>query len=243
MAKAKIKRVFIAGAAGSLWSTVDRYLRWGLATRLDTSDITPERDWSGHVGAYHNPGNEPGFNWILNFGDYDRPEIERMMDSAYTEPVPEDTECEYIIRTHKSHVFSCHLEHIEKLFPEADIIASVQEPHKSMLWWALSGGVETVFDSYDFYDRDVDLIWDEIVRHNTACEQWITKNNLPREYLNTDWFKKYYGEPSYLLKRHEEEYHRNPDGINNVYGRNVLHKNISRTAFAAIKQGTMKADQ
>jgi hypothetical protein len=36
MAKAKIKRVFITGAAGSHWSTVDRYLRWGLATREDT---------------------------------------------------------------------------------------------------------------------------------------------------------------------------------------------------------------
>jgi hypothetical protein len=240
MATAKIKRIFITGSAGSLWSTVDRYLRWGLGLRQDDSDVTRERSWHGHTGAYHNPGNEPGFNWILNFGDYDRAEIERMMDSAYSYPVPEDRE--YIIRVHKSHMFAYHLEHIEKLFPEADIIASVQDPYKSMLWWGLSGGVETVFDNYDFYERDVEAIWKEINDQNEACEKWIDKNNLPREYLNNKWFKKYYGEPSHLLKRYEEDFHRNPDGIDNMYGRNSMHKNISNTAFAAVKQGTMKVN-
>jgi len=236
----QIKRIFLTGSAGSLWSTVDRYLRWGLGTRQDDSDITKERDWHNHLGAYHNLGNEPGFDWILNFGDYDREEIERMMDSAYSHPVPKDRE--YIVRVHKSHMFAYHLEHIEKLFPEADIIASVQDTYKSILWWGLSGGVETVFDNYDFYERDVEAIWKEITQVNEACEKWIDKNNLQKEYLNRDWFKKYYGEPSHLLKRYEEEFHRNPDGIDNIYGRNVLHKNISNTAFAAVKQGTLKVN-
>jgi hypothetical protein len=238
---AKIKRIFLTGSAGSFWSTVNNHLRWGLGELNDNSDITSNRSWNGHTGAYHNPGNEPGFDWILKFGEYDRAEIERMLDSAFTESVSEDKE--YIVRIHKSHLFSLHLEHIEKLFPEADIIASVQEPHKSLLWWGLAGGVDTVFDNYDYYERDVESIWKTIVEHNEACENWIEKNNLAKEYLNLDWLKKYYGEPSYIFERYSKRFPRNPDGIDNAYGKTTLMKNLSNTAFAAMKQGTMRINQ
>jgi hypothetical protein len=233
---AKIKRIFITGAPGSMWSGVDRWLRFSFDPHIDNSDITPERDWRGHEGAYWNPGNEPGYDWILNFDKYTREEIIQMLDSAYTDQ-PNDHE-EYIIRTYKSHYWCFYYDQIREMFPEADIISVYAEPHKAWIWWRECGGHDTVFDGYHYYQRDYNAIWNEINNQTNATLRNFEKYGITQELFNFDFIRKYYSEPSIIAKIRVDESFGHPDGIDSLLGVTANGTGLADTTRVGIHLGT-----
>jgi len=195
-----------------------------------------------HQGAFWNPGNEPGYDWIFNFLDYSREEIEEKLDSAYLDPIPDASEKEFIVRHHKSHYFSFYIDHIVKLFPECDIVLTHQKPHMSFLWWQMCGGHDTVHDSYHYYKRDYGAIWNEIVNQTRAVEEAVARYSLDLEVFNMDWIEKYYGKPSILAQRRVEEVLAHPDGffggLPPLMGNHSDGRNIANSVRVAIKLGT-----
>lgn len=237
MAKAKVKRIFVTGPPGGMWTTLDRWLRIGLHPNVDNSDITPQRLWAGHMGAYWNPGNEPSWDWILNFADYTKEEIIEKLDTAYSEPIPDASEKEFIIRTHKSHYWAFHYDKLVEMFPECDILSTVLEPHAAFMWWHICGGHDTVFNDYKFYDRDYNAIWQEIVGQIDATNKFIKKHDLTLEHYNVDFLKKYYGELSTHVETKAEEQLKNPSGINSFLGISADGAGLADNARAVIKLG------
>jgi hypothetical protein len=231
---AEIKRIFLAGAPGSMWSGIDKWIRMFHFPNVDNTDITPQRRWHGHEGVYWNPGNEPGYDWILNFDKYSKEEILQTLDSVY-DPIPEDKD--FIIRTHKSHHFSYHIDKIVELFPDADILLVHQEPHKSYLWWEISGGHDTVYDPYHYYNRDYEAIWKEIVDQTKCIECALEKYNLTLETPNERWFKKHYGEPSELFSYRMAELKAHPDKIDTLVGYSAKGRGLANTSKIAIIKG------
>jgi hypothetical protein len=237
MNKAEVKRIFITGPPGGMWTTLDRWIRIALAPNVDNSDITPQRRWEGHMGAYWHPGNEPSWDWILNFGDYDRDHIIETLDSAYTDPIPDASEKEFIIRTHKSHAWACHYDKIVELFPEADILSTVMEPHYAFMWWKICGGHDTVFNDYKYYNRDYRAIWEETCLHTDKTNEFAEKYNLPKEYYNLDFLRKYYGTIHPNAERRDEEQIKNPNEIDNFLGRPCDGSGLNINAKTIIKLG------
>ena len=237
MAKAVVKRVFITGPPGGMWTTLDRWLRIGLHPNVDNSDITPERLWEGHMGAYWHPGNEPSWDWILNFADYSREEIIEKLDSAYSDPIPDASEKEFIIRTHKSHYWAFHYDKLMELFPESDILSTVIEPHVAFMWWQICGGHDTVFNDYKFFDRDYNAIWQEIISQTTATNELVKKYNLPLEHYNLSFLKKYYGEISSHIERKMDEQLKHPSGIDSFLGSSADGSGLINNVRAIIKLG------
>ena len=207
---AEIKRIFLTGAPGSRWSKIDRYIRACTGFKSDNTDINEKRNWKGHRGAYWNPGNEPGFDWILNFNSYTKEHIVETLDSVFS-PIPEVVNT--IVRVHKSHHFAYHLDKIRELFPDDAIVMVSQPSHLCLLWWEICGGHDTVFDSYHYYKRDYDLIWDQIVTQNTAIDNFIEKNNLEKNYINLTVLEKYFGplNPRFIEKFKKPRYMKHED--------------------------------
>lgn len=235
---AKIKRIFIAGAPGAMWSGADRLIRTGFGARVDNSDITDNRNWKGHLGAFWNPSSDTGNNgkWVLDFAKYDRPEIEKMLDTAFEKPIPEGMD--YIVRTHKAHNWLYHMDQIEELFPESDIITTIQtEPYKCLAWWQYCGGHDHHHDPYDHYERDLEQVWNGIVEQTNLGIAWADKHNLERELPNVSFFKKHYGEPSKLLYRMDEELLMNPDKLDHWGCRTGMARGYTNTNFITIKYG------
>jgi len=193
MAKTKIKRIFLTGAPGSRWSRVDRILRACLVPKTDYTDVNEHRDWHGHRGAYWNPGNEPGYDWILNFASYSKEHIIETLDSVFS-PIPEGMDT--IVRIHKSHYFSYHLDKIHELFPDDAIVVVSQTTHMCFLWWQICGGHDTVFDSYHYYQRDYDSILNEIVKQNAAIDNFIEKQKIKKNYLTLELLEENFGKLS-----------------------------------------------
>jgi hypothetical protein len=193
---AEVKRIFLTGAPGSMWSRVDMYLRRSYRLYADMSDVTDYRNWNGHIGAYWNPGNEPGYNWILNFGDYDKEHIIETLDSGYLKSPEEhadENSIGTVLRIHKSHYFSFHLDKIAELFPESAIVMCQQPNHLCYVWWYACGGHDTVFDSYEYYNRDYDAIWKEIVDQNDAIDRFIDRRGLSRDEFTIPWMQENIG--------------------------------------------------
>jgi hypothetical protein len=241
MAKAKVKRIFISGTAGSLWSGVDRYLRYALLGYVDNSDITDYRNHEGHQGAYWNPGNEPSWDWILNFGDYDRDHIIETLDSAYSDPIPDASEKEFIVRTHKSHFWAYHYDKLVELFPNDDILICRTPQHKAWIWWQICGGHDTVFNDYKYYNRDYGAIWEDIGLQLSHTDRFIEKYQLEKEMWDRSFIEKYFTKtPHPLFDRRIEDSIRHPEKMNSLAGGIWTGTHITDKTRLAIKLGNYR---
>ena len=182
--KDNIKRIFLTGPPGSMWSSPDRIIR-RLIRHIDQTDINEdtvgminiqEPGQPLHLSPYINWGGKMG-DWPLHIGDYDRAEIERVIDSYY-DPVDPDPSRGTLLRIHKSHHWSYNLDHIKTLFPEACILVVTQEAWKCAVWWEHCGGHETKVGGYEAFDKDYEAIWREINWVKAAVERWADKENL-----------------------------------------------------------------
>jgi len=237
MTTAKVKRVFVCGPPGGMFTTIDRCLRVGLPQHVDNSDITPQRIWGGHIGAYWHPGNEPSWDWILNFGDYDRDHIIETLDSAYADPIPDASDKEFIIRTHKSHFWAYHYDKIIELFPDADIITTIIEPHVAFMWWQVCGGHDTVFNDYKYFRRNYEAIWQEINLQTVETKKFVEKYNLTPAYYDMNFLLEHYGPMSVQLKRMNDDNIRHPGGHNHFLGTAADGKGLGDNVKVVIKHG------
>lgn len=210
-----IKRIFLTGPPGSMWSGLDTRLREAL-TDIDNSDWTEARQWQRkngkipHRGAYFNIGNEFG-EWVCNFHKYSREEILETLDSVYL-PQPDK---KVLIRIHKSHEFAHNLDQIQEQFPEAAIITVANDPHKCLANWGLCEGHDHVYDGYSWYKRDYEHIWESINYQYWAIRDWNRRKNLPTNNLTKGWIS------TNITTRLEPPYN---DGVDKYYdGVNTLY--------------------
>jgi hypothetical protein len=225
---AEIKRIFLTGAPGSTWSRVDKCLRHTL-DNVDNTDIIPGRLHSSgntektynHMGAYFNLGNEFG-EWMLGFRNYTKAEIEAKLDSVFNaEEHPDIVEMlgapymgksgDRSIRIHKSHYFSYYLDKIADLWPDAIIIATWLDDHKSYVWWEHTGGHELEYDSYRYYQKNYDDIWNQIRWQNSAIERFAWEKDILPEIYNMDWIRKQFGKITTVTDMEQDL--NAPDGI------------------------------
>lgn len=230
-----IKRIFITGGNGTMWSGTDRHLRIHCLPHIDNSDMNTDRIFKGHYGPFWNTTEDPGWEWVEGFNKYSRDEIIEKFDSVY-DPIPESTD--FIIRTYKSHIFLDNLDRIEELFPDADIILTNNIPFKAILWWLENGGNDTVLNNYDIYKRDVELVWAGLLKQHEIMNNWVSKHNLPGGTLSTEWLTDHFGPQSKFASRVINEYPFNKDTPGSYYGHLSFFKNISNTARIYIKHGT-----
>ena len=183
----EIKRIFLTGPPGSMWSGCDRRLRLAFLD-IDNSDWTEKRQWVRfdgqipHRGAYFNIGNEFG-EWVCNFHKYSREEILEVVDSVFV-PQPEK---KVLVRIHKSHEFAHHLDQIREQFPEAAIVTINNDPHRCLANWGLCEGFNHVYDSYDWYKQDYEHIWEAINYQYWAIRDFNRRHKLAEEMLTKQW--------------------------------------------------------
>ena len=151
-----MKYIFVAGAPGSKWSSVVKNIYY--STDIDRSDYRDE--WT----YYHDAG-DTGVKDLMHLGAY--------FDPGMISPLPEDLttlnrdELEAIFqqpfefkeskgtRIIKSHVFSNHIEHLRKLFPEVPIVIVHRSDDSCLGWWVKCGHFDITYPDYHEYFKDL----------------------------------------------------------------------------------------
>lgn len=148
-----MKYIFVAGAPGSKWSSVVKNIYYSRS--IDRSDYRDEwtyyHDASGkrelmHLGAYFDPGME--CNIPENLNEYSREELETMFDTPFAKDVRG-------VRIVKSHIFSDHIDHLRKLFPEVPIVLVYRPDDACLGWWVKCGHFDITYPLYKDYYRDL----------------------------------------------------------------------------------------
>jgi hypothetical protein len=217
MTEQLVKRIFLTGPPGSMWSGCDRRLREAFID-IDNTDWTPERQWHRwddtipHRGAYFNVGNEFG-DWVLNFHRYTREQILEVVDSVFV-PQPDK---KVLIRIHKSHEFSHHLDQIMEQFPEAAIITINNDPHRCLANWGLCDGFGHVYDKYPdhVFNNDYEHIWEEINYQHWAIKHWNRKHGLQTSQLTKEWIRTNFTDR--LTEKYADPTENYWDGIKTLY--------------------------
>ena len=151
-----MKYIFVAGAPGSKWSSVVKNIYY--SADIDRSDYRDE--WT----YYHDAG-DTGVKELMHLGAY--------FDPGMTSPLPEDLtklnreQLEALfappftfkeskgIRIIKSHVFSNHIEHLRKLFPETPIVIVHRNNDSCLGWWVKCGHFNITYPDYAEYFKDL----------------------------------------------------------------------------------------
>ena len=235
MSKDNIKRIFLCGPPGSMWSSPDRILR-SLIRHIDQTDINPDtvgmlsRVDPGqpvHLSPYINWGGKMK-DWPLHIADYDRAEIERVIDSYY-DPIEPDPERGTLIRIHKSHHWAYNLDHIKQLFPEAAIMVVNQEAWKCAVWWEHCGGHKTKVGGYEAFEKDYQAIWNEINWIKNHIERWADKEKLEWSTPTLEYVQRCFGKT-----RQSGTPERTHDGIKTLLVPSDQGLNLSNTVKWAV---------
>ena len=161
-----MKYIFVAGAPGSKWSSVVKNIYY--SPDIDRSDYkdkwTYYHDASGqlelmHLGAYFDPGME--CNIPENINDYSREELEAVFDMPFGKDGTG-------IRIIKSHIFSNHIDHLRKLFPEVPIVLVHRGDDACLGWWVKCGQFDITYPLYKDYYKDLKTMAKIIKQQNTG---------------------------------------------------------------------------
>lgn len=149
-----MKYIFVAGAPGSKWSSVVKNIYY--SPNIDRSDYSDRwtyyHDASGkrelmHLGAYFDPGME--CNIPEDFATLSREKLEEIFDAPFS---IKDTNKTRII---KSHIFSNHIDHLRKLFPEIPIVLVYRGDDACLGWWVKCGHFDITYPLYHSYYKDL----------------------------------------------------------------------------------------
>lgn len=149
-----MKYIFVAGAPGSKWSSVVKNIYY--SPSIDRSDYRDEwtyyHDASGkrelmHLGAYFDPGMISPLPEDLT--TLNRAELEAIFTQPFEFKESKGT------RIIKSHVFSNHIEHLRKLFPEVPIVIVHRSDDSCLGWWVKCGHFNITYPDYAEYFRDL----------------------------------------------------------------------------------------
>jgi len=174
-----MKYIFVAGAPGSKWSSVVKNIYY--SPDIDRSDYRDEwtyyHDASGtmelmHLGAYFDPG-------MLSPLPEDLTTLNRQqLETIFAEPFQnKESQGTRII---KSHVFSNHIEHLRKLFPEVPIVIVHRSDDSCLGWWVKCGHFNITYPDYHEYFKDLKTMAKIIKSQNAdILSAWWKYNNLP----------------------------------------------------------------
>ena len=151
-----MKYIFVAGAPGSKWSSVVKNIYY--STDIDRSDYRDEWTYyhdagdTGvkdlmHLGAYFDPGMISPLPEDLT--TLNRDELEKIFDEPFQFKESKGT------RIIKSHVFSNHIEHLRKLFPEVPIVIVHRSDDSCLGWWVKCGHFDITYPDYHEYFKDL----------------------------------------------------------------------------------------
>lgn len=143
-----MKYIFIIGAPGSKWSSVNKNIYY--APNIDNTDYSEDRQyWHDapgdlqlmHMGAYFDPGMEFG-DFFNTLDKYSKDECEREFDRPFSGTG---------IRIIKSHVLSQHIDFIKHTWPDCPIITCYRNNDANLGWWVKCGHFTITYPLYHKY--------------------------------------------------------------------------------------------
>ena len=143
-----MKYIFMVGAPGSKWSSVNKNIYF--SPDIDQSDYDEERIYSHmatgsmspmHIGAYFDPGMEFG-----NFFDSIEHRSKEQCEEEFNLPFS-GTGTKIV----KSHELSNHIDFLKKNWPNCPIVLIHREDDKCLDWWDKCGGFDIEYPDYQCY--------------------------------------------------------------------------------------------
>lgn len=144
-----MKRIFLAGAPGSKWSSVAKNIYY--SPSIDRSDYRDDwtyyHDASGsrqlmHLGAYWDPGMDCALPEDL--AAVDKTELEKSFDLPF-DPGATGT------RIIKSHVFSHQTGVLQRSWPGVPIVLVLRSDDSCLGWWVKCGHFDITYPNYQYY--------------------------------------------------------------------------------------------
>ena len=174
-----MKYIFVAGAPGSKWSSVVKNIYY--SPSIDRSDYRDEwtyyHDASGtrelmHLGAYFDPGMISPLPEDLT--TLNRSQLEEIFAEPFQNTNPQGT------RIIKSHVFSNHIDHLRRLFPETPVVLVHRGDDACLGWWVKCGHFDITYPNYHEYFRDLKTMAKIIQSQNRdILSAWWKYNDQP----------------------------------------------------------------
>lgn len=173
------KLIFFTGPPGSKWSAVANTLRRTPKLSFNTTDHTPEREYThpenfnsvNHLGSYFGPGFEFGAGWN-DISQFTKQEILTEIDRAWAETQYDR------YRIVKSHCISNRLDWIASTFPQSKIMVVFRTLQQCFNGWFGAGGFNITYPDYHAYYVDDDTAKSKIEQELKDCRQWIFQRNL-----------------------------------------------------------------
>lgn len=160
-----MKYIFLAGAPGSRWSSVAKFLY--TSPQIDTTDnvksyTRPGETTPMHLGAYWDPGMEHG----QQFHKFDQLTIEEC-ESEFKLPFGDTSNLTRVI---KSHQFGKFLYTIKNNWPFCPIVIAMRDDQVCYDWWQEAGGFDITYPNYSWYSE---RMLDEILTQNRLSQEFI----------------------------------------------------------------------
>jgi hypothetical protein len=169
-ARITVKRIFLAGAPGSKWSSVAKNIYY--SPSIDRSDYRNEwtyyHDASGtmqlmHLGAYWDPGMAcplPEDLTVLS-----KSQAEQSFDYPF-DPASQG------VRIIKSHIFSCqkNMEYLRDQWATCPIVLVHRSNDSCLGWWVKCGHFDITYPNYQYYHNLRDMA-QHIAQQNTGIRQ------------------------------------------------------------------------
>jgi hypothetical protein len=160
-----MKYIFLAGAPGSKWSSVNKNIYY--SPDIDHSDYSDSRtyyhDAPGtmqlmHLGAYFDPGMEFG-DILEDMHLRSKEELEAEFDRPFTGTG---------IRIIKSHVFANNIDQLKQLWSDCPIVMCYRNDDECLGWWVKCGHFNITYPLYDKYYRNLRQMGKIITEQNAG---------------------------------------------------------------------------
>ena len=168
-----MKYIFVAGAPGSKWSSVVKNIYY--SNSIDRSDYSESRTYHHdargemqlmHLGSYFDPGMEFG-DWFDDLSSHSKQQCEQEFDRPFSGAG---------IRVIKSHVFSHHLYHLKRWWPECPLILVRRSNDSCLGWWVRCGHFDITYPSYHGYYKNLRCMAQIIDQQNSDINKYWKDN-------------------------------------------------------------------
>ena len=181
------KYIFIAGAPGSKWSSVNKNIYF--SPSIDNSDYSEARTYSHdapgemtlmHIGAYFDPGME--FDLPESMSTLTRVQAEKLFDAPFSGTG---------VRIIKSHIFSYYenIQYLKELWPECPIITCYRNDDECLGWWVKCGHFNITYPTYAKYYKELRTMGKLIERQNKGVLEAMERNYDSRPTTNLELCK------------------------------------------------------
>ena len=167
-----MKRIFVAGAPGSKWSSVVKNIYF--SNSIDRSDQANHRTYQDnlHIGSYFDPGMEFG-RWFEHLSKHSKQECEVEFDLPFSGSG---------VRVIKSHVFANHIDFLKQTWPDTPIILVYRSTDACLGWWVRCGGFDITYPNYKEYYQDLKTIGERIEQQNKGIDEaWYKYDGIEPE--------------------------------------------------------------